>query len=442
VHLGELIYQAAARAAPRALGLAAPFHGKLRRGLAGRRHTLTSLGEWAERARDPGRRLVWLHAPSVGEALMAQAILSAVRAQAPDVQAIFTFFSPSAERVAARVGADWHGYLPWDRPADMSAALDAANPACIAFVRTEIWPVLGRLARDRGVPVLLLNAVLAEGSSRTGRGARWLLGPAYRRLDAVGAASSEDAERLPLLGVSRDRIHVTGDARFDQVWRRVDALDRTRPLLRLLAERRGLTLVAGSTWPADEQCIVTALAALRTRGVAWRAVLAPHEPTTDHLTALEARLERAGFSRARLPADDAAALPDVEVLVVDRVGVLADLYAVADTAYVGGGFGTAGLHSVVEPAALGVPVLYGPRHGSAREAERLAVAGGGFVVRNAAALQERLEELHVDAALRQRAASAARDFVRAHVGGADRSARLLLSTLRHVGGDPERRHAG
>jgi 3-deoxy-D-manno-octulosonic-acid transferase len=434
VHLGELIYQAAAHAAPPALRLAAPFHAKLRRGLDGRRQALASMRDWAARHRDPERPLAWLHAPSVGEAFMAQAILAAIREQAPGTQAVFTFFSPSAERVASRIGADWHGYLPWDRAGDMNAALDAIDPACIAFVRTEIWPVLGRLARDRGVPVLLLNAVLAEGSSRTGRGARWLLGPAYRRLDGVGAASDADADRFPILGVARDRVQVTGDARFDQVWRRISTIDRDRPLLRALAAGKGSVLVAGSTWPADEERLVAALAGLRSHGVAWRFIVAPHEPTHAHVAGIEARLANAGFSCARLPADDAAALPAVDALVVDRVGVLADLYAVADAAYVGGGFGTAGLHSVVEPAALAVPVLFGPRHGNAREADRLAAAGGGFVVRDVAGLQARLEALHGDASLHARAATAAREFVRRHTGGADRNARLLLSVLRRGSG--------
>jgi 3-deoxy-D-manno-octulosonic-acid transferase len=112
VHIGETLYDVVLRIAPAALRLAAPFHGKLRRGLAGRRGAAAALGDWARAHRDPALPLLWLHAPSVGEALMAQAILAAVRERQPGIQSIFTFFSPSAERVAARIGADWHGYLP------------------------------------------------------------------------------------------------------------------------------------------------------------------------------------------------------------------------------------------------------------------------------------------------------------------------------------------
>ncbi|HEX6133279.1 MAG TPA: glycosyltransferase N-terminal domain-containing protein [Longimicrobiales bacterium] len=428
VHSGERIYEAAVRAAVPALRLAAPLNERLRRGVRGRRAALQSLGEWSRASRDRGRPLVWLHAPSVGEALMAQAILAETRDREPSIQTIFTHFSPSAERIAPRVGADWHGYLPWDRTADVGTALAATAPACIAFVRTEIWPVLGREAAARGSAVVMVNGVLAPDSSRLGRGARLLLGAAYRRLDAVGVVSEEDAACFSLLGIPRTKLSVTGDARFDQVWQRARRLDRDRPLLRPFRAAGRPWLVAGSTWPADDERIIDALA----RSRSWRCVIAPHEPAADPLAHLEDRLARAGLSYTRLPTDDDAGAVDlaVDVVVVDRVGVLADLYAIADLAYVGGGFGTSGLHSVVEPAALGVPVLYGPRHGNAREAERLRVAGGGFVIDDAAALHSLLARLFGDDRARAHAGAAARRFVEQHLGGAAASAELIAHALR------------
>jgi 3-deoxy-D-manno-octulosonic-acid transferase len=428
VTVGETIYRGVARAAPVVLGGLAPLSSRLQRAVAGRRDAEASLQEWAAAHRDPARPLLWLHAPSVGEALMAQAILAAARHRRPDLQAAFTFFSPSAERVAARVGADWAGYLPWDTPAACRAALDALRPAAVAFVRTEIWPVLLAEARDRGIRAVLLNAVLAATSSRVGRGARFLLGNAYRSLDAVGAVTAADGARFGVLGVFPDRVHLTGDARFDQVWQRVGNLQPS-PLVRSLAAASGTLLVAGSTWPADEALLMEVLPRLNTAGRRVRLVVAPHEPTPVHLRALEERAESAGLSHGRLPAMDAARIPDAHVLVVDRVGVLADLYAAADLAYVGGGFGTAGLHSVVEPAALGVPVLFGPRHGNAGEAGRLEAAGGGHAVASADELQFRLEQWVADAGRSEEAAAAAasaRRFVEGELGGAARNAALAL----------------
>ncbi|HEX2167029.1 MAG TPA: glycosyltransferase N-terminal domain-containing protein [Longimicrobiales bacterium] len=471
----EWLYEAAVRAAVPALQLAAPLNDRLRRGVRGRRASLAALQRWAEAERDDRRPLVWLHAPSVGEALMAQAILARLRADLPELQAIFTYFSPSAERMAARVGADWHGYLPWDRTGDVRLALDAARPSCIAFVRTEVWPLLVREAAERGCPVVMVNGVLAPDSSRLGRGARMLLGRAYRRLDAVGVVSADDAACFALLGIKRAKLHVTGDARFDQVWERVEQIDRNRPLLRPFREQGGQWLVCGSTWPADEEMLIEAMAAPRT----WRAVIAPHDPTPEHIERLEQRLAHAGLSHTRLRAEatgsdsagagmaraasdpagagmagagpgpagpemaGAASDPagseladaadgalNVDAVVVDRVGVLADLYAIADVAYVGGGFGTSGLHSVVEPAALGVPVVYGPRHGNAREADRLRQAGGGYVVADAARLTAALTRLFTDADARTHAGAAARRFVERDRGGAEAGARLIAEALK------------
>lgn len=426
MHPGELVYETALRAAPTALRLVAPFHGRLRRALQGRRDSARALHEWARLARTDDRPLAWLHAPSVGEALMAQAILAALKQREPAMLSVFTYFSPSAERIATRVGADWSGYLPWDQRSVLRPLLHELRPTHVAFVRTEIWPVLGREAARLGARVVLVNAVLAEHSSRLGAGARAILGPAYGRLHAVGAVAAEDIPRFGRLGVRPERVRVTGDARFDQVWARVQHLDRERPLLRALAALPGPRLVAGSTWEADEAALIPALLAVRAQGVQPSAVVAPHEPAPQHLARLEERLRGAGLSHARMPGMDSRAVPACDVLVVDTVGVLADLYAVADVAYVGGGFGTAGLHSVVEPAALGVPVVYGPRHGHAREAALLAAAAGGFVAADAAALQVCVTRLFRDERRRLEAGAAARAFVASHVGGAQRNARLLL----------------
>ena len=426
--LGERIYEAAARAAAPTLRLASPLSAKLAAGLVGRRGSLAALESWARTgvSRDTGP-VLWLHAPSVGEALMAQAILGALREQRPELRFAFTFFSPSAERVAQRIGADVAAYLPWDTAEDMGRALATLNPVALVFVRTEIWPVLVRLAVGQGRPTLLVNAVLAPGSSRLRAPTRALLRTAYNRLDAVGAVAQEDADRYPRLGVQPGRVRVTGDARFDQVRARVAALDRNAPLLRSLRLANAFTIVAGSTWRPDEERLVGAFVKLRATSSA-RLIIAPHEPTTEHLEGLEKRLAAAGLTHARLSAIEAGSA-NTDAVVVDRMGILADLYATADVAWVGGGFGRAGLHSVAEPAALGVPVLFGPRHGGAREGAELVAEGGGFLVRDVDSAVQRLSALRVDLEARAAAGRAASNFVERRLGGAARNAALIAEHL-------------
>lgn len=402
------------------------LHPKGAAAAAGRRASARAFADFASNDRDPARPLVILHAPSVGEALMAQAIIEKMRAATPDVQVAFTFFSPSAERIASRIGADIAGYLPLDSQPTMRAFVQALKPSVVAFVRTEIWPMLGLEAMHAGARTALVNAVLSEGSSRLSGPARYLLGPAYGRLDVIGAVARTDADRFALLGVSPQRVFVTGDARFDQVRTRISSIDRSASHLSAVQGARPI-VVAGSTWREDEDLIIGAVTAMDA-GVRPRLVIAPHEPTAVHVESLAGRLDAATLSHTTLSNAEADGAGDASVIIVDRVGVLADMYAIADIAYMGGGFGTNGLHSVIEPAALGVPVLYGPAHGNAREAADLAGAGGGFVVHDRDGLAKRLVILLNDATAHDLAGTAAMEFVQSRLGGAEANG-LLLSGL-------------
>ncbi|HEX6371154.1 MAG TPA: glycosyltransferase N-terminal domain-containing protein [Longimicrobium sp.] len=424
----ERLYTLALHAARPLLPLAARGQGKLARGIRGRAGVLQRMEAWAHAHRDPARPLVWFHAPSVGEGLQARAVIQAFRERRPDVQVAYTWFSPSAEGFARTVGADFSDYLPLDLPADVNRALDALRPSVIAFSKTDVWPVLTRQAKERGVHLAMLSGTLPAASSRLRGPARLLLAPAYRRLDAVAAISADDAARFGALGVRAQRRTVMGDARFDQVWARAAAADRGSPLLRPFAGFDGVTLVAGSTWPADEERLVPALARLRSADRPLRLIIVPHEPTPAHLARSTELLAEAGFSSVQhLSGIERGAAPGGTVLV-DRVGVLGDLYALADVAYVGGGWGAAGLHSVLEPAAFGVPVLFGPRHANAREAAEL-IAAGGAVELAADDVGARITPLLADSARRRAAGDAAHAYVHANLGAADRGAAIIEHLL-------------
>jgi len=423
----ERIYGWGVAALRPALPVLARGEGKLARGIRGRRGVLERMEAWAREHRAPARPLVWFHAPSVGEGHQARAVIEAFRARRPDAQVIYTFFSPSAERFAATVPADFADYLPLDATADVRRALGALRPSAIAFSKYDVWPVLTREAARRGVRLLLLSATLPASSGRMRGPARALLAAAYGRLDAVGAISPDDAERFGRLGVPAGRRGVMGDARFDQVWRRAESVDRGSELLARFASPETPVLVAGSTWPEDEKHLLPAIAALREKGRGPRLVLVPHEPDEDHLRQSERRMAELGLSWTRLAglrAGDASA-----VVLVDRVGVLGDLYALADLAYVGGGFGAAGLHSVLEPAAFGAPVLFGPRHANAREAGELVAAGGAFVAASAEEVERILAGLLDVYEVRTHAGARARAYVQARLGAAERGAEMVERVL-------------
>ena len=269
----------------------------------------------------------------------------------------------------------------------------------------------------------MINATVRTGSGRLRFPGRQLLRGTYGRLQAVGAVSAGEREPLIRLGVTAAAIHITGDASFDQALHRVRP-DENRPL-RLPGRVSGtLRLLAGSTWPTDETILLGAVARLPD----VELVLVPHEPTPEAIARLAADVER----RLRVPARLWSRLttgqtgpPPPSPLIVDAVGFLAELYAEADVAYVGGGIDGTGLHSVVEPAAAGLPVLFGSHH-DRWEAHELVAAGGALELEasNAAATIDSLRDDDRRASM----GAAARAYVTDN-SGADRSGADLVAGL-------------
>ncbi len=342
---------------------------KVRAGHRGRLGSTGRLRRWAEASRDPARPLIWFHASSVGEGLQAESVLLELQRLRPDCQYVYTHFSPSAEPLAGRLPVDVADFLPYDLPADARDLLDALNPALLVFAKLDLWPELATRAAAGRTRVAIVAGTVSQGSGRLRWPARSLLRPGYAAVTIAAAISREDGERLVSLGVADERVRVLGDPRFDSAVRRVQAVRADDPLLRFGADAP--TLVAGSTWGKDEAVLLDAFARVRGRYPTARLILVPHEPTAAHLAAVE---RTAAQHRLPLPIRLSAADSPAPLLLVDRVGVLAALYGAGSMGYVGGGFGNAGLHSVLEPAAWRLPVAFGPRWTNSRDAELLMQA--------------------------------------------------------------------
>jgi 3-deoxy-D-manno-octulosonic-acid transferase len=414
-------YSLAGQIARAAAVLSPAARGKLLTSLHARRGIRARYAAWGHQARDRSRPLLWVHAPSVGEGLQARPVIARLRRHRPDLQLAYTFYSPSAETFARSIGADFTDYLPFDTAGDADAALDALRPSVLIFSKLDVWPLLVERAVARAIPVGMISATFSAESARSSGAASLLLADAYRALSSVGAIDRSDADRLTSLGVQPGRVTITGDTRYDQVWERARAVDRGSALLAPF-DRARLTLVAGSTWPSDELPLREAWGSVRARVPGVRLIIAPHEPTTAHLGAIEQWVARERLTLARL-GDDA------DVVLVDRTGVLGELYAVADIAYVGGAFHAAGLHSVIEPAAFGAPVIFGPRFIGSRDAVRLIEAGGGFAAKSAAELAMRMLALLSEPEARATAGARAQAVVESGLGAADRSADLVEGLL-------------
>jgi len=432
-------YRALSPALAAAAHLAAPLLPKLREGLAGRRGLDARLGAAAERAQG----CVWFHVTSVGEYEQARPLVAALRERRPGLPLAITHFSPSGRRFAERRPcADIHEYLPLDRPAAMAALVARWRPRLLVFVKFDCWPNQVLEADRAGVPIVLMAGSLRPGSRRLHRFGRPLYRDLFDRFAHLGVCTEDDRRRfVEGLGVQCP-VSVTGDTRAEQVILRWEA-SRGGPVAGALQALGGRLLVLGSTWPPDEQLWLPVLPALLAACPEVRVVLTPHEPTAARLGALERGLAAAGLTCSRLSAVVAvdAAAPGAgagtgadagtgapNVVLVDSVGQLAEIYRAGHLAYVGGSF-TTGVHNTLEPAVAGLPVLFGPVIDNAAEAGELVRRGAGQVLRRPPeALAAALRLLGDDAAHRA-AAAAARAVVLDQRGATARSLAVIEPLL-------------
>jgi 3-deoxy-D-manno-octulosonic-acid transferase len=425
----SLVYRTAlklgAALAP-AIGLLSP---RWRRGLQARKEAGGRVLAWAESHREEGRPLVWFHAASLGEGLQAEAVLRELRRRCPECQIVYTHFSPSAAGLASRIDADAADYLPYDIPQNVDRLLSALKPDLLVFAKLDLWPELSTRAFSRGAHVAIVAGTVSPESTRLRWPARTLLQPGYRVVTAAAAVSADDGYRLARLGVIPDRIRILGDPRFDSVLEKVAATSAQDPLLRF--GQGAPTLVAGSTWSEDEAVLLQAYAGIRSVYPHARLILVPHEPVEHHLARIEQVASASGLPR---PLRLGATTEATPLLLVDRVGLLAALYGTGTMAYVGGGFGRAGLHSVLEPAAWSLPVAFGPHWRNSRDAALLLDGEGGTAlpsgtVAAAAALEKVWSKWIRDDSNRLEQGRKARQVVERGRGASESSAEMLLQLI-------------
>jgi 3-deoxy-D-manno-octulosonic-acid transferase len=429
LHPGLRLYRWLSPLALAALPLGSPFSAKLRTGLSGRRGLLERL----VRAAPAVRGAVWFHVSSVGEYEQARPLIEGLRtwsaAGAPPL--VVTHFSPSGRTYAERrPAADLHDYLPLDHPARMRRLVAAWRPRVLVFVKFDCWPNLVLAAGEENVPVILLAGTLQPGSARLWPIARSAFRGLFDRFAHLGVCTDEDRERfVDGLGVSCP-VSVTGDTRAEQVIRRFEQ-SAAGPVATRLQALGSRLLILGSTWGPDERLWLPVLPDLLARHADLRVVLAPHEPLPARLEALERGLGEAGIATTRLGsllASPAGVQPAARCILVDSVGVLAEIYRAGSLAYVGGSF-TTGVHNTMEPAVASLPVLFGPVFQNAVEAGVLLRRGAAFIVQEQKQALEVTDGLLADGDELARRGSLARQVVLAQRGATQKSLALLSPYL-------------
>ena len=334
---------------------------------------------------------LWLHAVSVGEVRAALPLIRALRERYPGWPLLVTTVTPTgARQLRDSLGETvQHAYLPYDLPGAVARFLARARPRLGIVMETELWPNLYRACAQRGIPLLLANARL---SARSARGYGWIPGLMRDTLQAayIGAQSEADAARFLALGAAPERLRVTGSLKFDLVLPE-DLAARGRQLRTRLGETRPVW-IAGSTHEGEERRLLAVHGALRERFPGLLLILVPRHP--ERFQRVAELCQRAGFATARRARDEAVT-PATVVYLGDTMGELLLLYAAADVAFVAGSLIPGpGCHNLLEPAALGKPVVFGPWVRNFIEVSALLLeAGAGRQVNDDAQLREILAEL-------------------------------------------------
>jgi 3-deoxy-D-manno-octulosonic-acid transferase len=393
------------------LGLA---NKKIRRGIKGRDGLFESLKQQMEKL-GQGKR-VWFHSSSMGEFEQAKPIILALKQHHPDVRIIASFFSPSGYDHSKKYPlADVVTYLPFDTRAGARRFIDTIQPDAAVMVRYDVWPNHVWELERRHIPTLIANATMRRQSKRRIPLVRNFHHHVYNALTEILTVSREDADVFALYGLDRPKIQAIGDTRYDQVSSR-SAEAQKRHIVPDGIVNDNHVVVAGSTWPEDESVLLPSMLKLIGELPNLLFILVPHEPTIEHIEDLEQQLQ------GKTTAIRFSALNEYKgerVIVVDSIGILLILYVYADIAYIGGSF-RQGIHSVLEAAVYGCPVVFGPRHRNSQEPLQLVERGGGFVVNDSNEVYRTFRNLLEDDVARTTAGKRAAQFVQSNVGATGR----------------------
>lgn len=361
---------------------------------------------------DPDARYIWVHAASLGEFEQGRPLMERIRARHPEYKILLTFFSPSGYEVRKNwEGADLVCYLPFDTPGRVKRFLDIVRPEKAVFVKYEIWRNYLRQLWKRQIPTYLISAVFRPDQAFFKKRSAW-----YRywlRWYTRIFVQDERSRRL-LRGAGIDNVDVCGDTRFDRVADIRAAARSIEALARFRHSDDRPVMVAGSSWPADEEVYMPWI---QKNKADVKLVIAPHEFDARRIDALCSTpgLHCVRFSDVE---KDTSLADGADVVVMDCFGLLSSAYRYADMAYVGGGFG-AGIHNINEAAVYGIPVVFGPRHGKFLEAADLIAAGGGFSIDSRRAFEALMHEQLASDAARKAAGDAAGNYINSKLGATD-----------------------
>ena len=372
------------------LKIVALFNNKIRLFVDGRKPVFKILSNKIK-AYD---KTIWFHAASLGEYEQGLPVMERMKSRFPNHLIVLTFFSPSGYEVRKNnTIADVTVYLPLDTQSNVNQFLKLVRPDMVFFIKYEYWPNYLNALQNKEIPTYLISGIFREKQVFF----KWY-GSFYKKaLDAfehffVQNSSSKEL----LLKLGKTNVTVSGDTRFD----RVTEILKQNNELDFIEEFKNntLTVVIGSSWPKDEALLVNYINTANN----VKFIIAPHNINKDQIANLQNQISKKTvlFSSLNLKDVGASKLADYDVFIIDTIGILTKIYSYADIVYVGGGFGNPGVHNILEPATFGIPIVIGPNYSHFAEATALVKMEGCISIANQEDLNEALDKLIQNAAVR------------------------------------------
>ena len=352
---------------------------------------------------------ILIHAASMGEFEHIKPLIQKLNSTF-NVSIIVTFFSPSGyNQIKSYPGVELFLYLPLDTPRIMKEFYNLLNPILIILSKHDAWPNQIKIAKENNIPVYLINASLSPKSKRIKGLARNILKYVYAYIDKIYTISEEDMvqfrKHFPVSNIKK-----IGDTKFDQVLFRKEE-SAAKNLLSEAITKNAFVIVFGSIWEEGFKVVKHTVLKLVNEENGYRFIFVPHDPSEKIVSMIS---DFYGKSNC-IKYSEIERFKNQKILIIDVIGILADLYKYAQIAYVGGGF-KQGIHNVMEPAVYGIPVLYGPVIENSSEAIRLNKIGGSYIIHSAEEFQRDLYKLISDEKVRKNVGLNAESFVYKNTG--------------------------
>ncbi len=359
------------------------------------------------------KKYVWFHAASLGEFEQGRPVIEQLKKENPDTNILLTFFSPSGYEIRKNyTGADVICYLALDTRKNAKRFLKSIQIAKAIFIKYEFWPNFLMALRKDNIPVYSISAIFRPEQVFF----KWYGGWYKGLLKSFYQIFVQDTESMHLLehnGI--DNVTIAGDTRFDRV---SDLAKQAKniPIVENFVKGCSKVIVAGSTWPKDEELLVRYMK----NHTDIKLILVPHEIHEVHMAGI---LKLTGENQVRYTQATNKDLTSERCLIVDTIGLLSSMYRYGHVAYIGGGFGV-GIHNTLEAAVWSVPVVFGPNYQRFREARELITAEGGFSVGNYEELETLFDKLLAD---NTKAAGIAGAYVKKNTGATP----MIIKHLSH-----------